>query len=78
MGGAYPHFLQDLELDFPAHESWWHGDDHRPEQSEDLRENEVKVTFNDVAGVQEAKDELVEIVEFLHPQEVPTPGWENP
>ena len=28
-------------------------------------ENEVKVTFNDVAGVQEAKDELVEIVEFL-------------
>jgi len=28
-------------------------------------ENEVKVTFNDVAGVQEAKEELVEIVEFL-------------
>jgi len=28
-------------------------------------ENEVKVTFDDVAGVQEAKDELVEIVEFL-------------
>ncbi len=28
-------------------------------------ENEVKVTFNDVADVQEAKDELVEIVEFL-------------
>jgi cell division protease FtsH len=28
-------------------------------------ENEVKVTFNEVADVQEAKDELVEIVEYL-------------
>ncbi len=28
-------------------------------------ESEVKVTFNDVAGVEEAKEELVEIVEFL-------------
>ncbi len=28
-------------------------------------ENEVKVTFNEVADVQEAKDELVEVVEFL-------------
>ncbi len=28
-------------------------------------ENEVKMTFNDVADVQEAKDELVEVVEFL-------------
>ncbi|MBM3223532.1 MAG: ATP-dependent zinc metalloprotease FtsH, partial [Candidatus Tectomicrobia bacterium] len=28
-------------------------------------ENDVQMTFNDVAGVQEAKDELVEIVEFL-------------
>jgi cell division protease FtsH len=28
-------------------------------------ESEVKVTFNDVAGVDEAKEELVEIIEFL-------------
>lgn len=28
-------------------------------------EKETKVTFSDVAGVDEAKDELVEIVEFL-------------
>lgn len=28
-------------------------------------ESEVKVTFNDVAGVEEAKDELIEVVEFL-------------
>src|SRR6266542_1631149 len=28
-------------------------------------ENDVQVTFNDVAGVQESKDELIEIVEFL-------------
>ena len=30
-----------------------------------LTENEKKVTFNDVAGVEEAKEELVEIVDFL-------------
>jgi len=30
-----------------------------------LTENKNKVTFNDVAGIDEAKDELVEIVEFL-------------
>lgn len=28
-------------------------------------ESEVKVTFNDVAGVEEAKEELIEVVEFL-------------
>ena len=30
-----------------------------------LTENKNKVTFNDVAGIDEAKEELVEIVEFL-------------
>jgi len=30
-----------------------------------LSEDEIKVTFDDVAGVQEAKDEVVEVVDFL-------------
>jgi cell division protease FtsH len=30
-----------------------------------LTENKNKVTFNDVAGIDEAKEELVEIVDFL-------------
>ena len=30
-----------------------------------LNENQTKITFNDVAGVDEAKDELEEIIEFL-------------
>ncbi|MEY8194686.1 MAG: ATP-dependent metallopeptidase FtsH/Yme1/Tma family protein, partial [Cycloclasticus sp.] len=30
-----------------------------------LSEDEVKVTFDDVAGVQEAKEEVVEVVDFL-------------
>ena len=30
-----------------------------------LSEDQVKVTFNDVAGVEEAKEEVVELVEFL-------------
>ncbi len=30
-----------------------------------LGEDQVKVTFNDVAGVEEAKDDVVELVEFL-------------
>jgi cell division protease FtsH len=42
-------------------------------------ENEVKVTFNDVADVQEAKDELVEIVEFLrHPKKFQRLGGKIP
>ena len=30
-----------------------------------LNEDQVKITFNDVAGVEEAKEEVVELVEFL-------------
>ena len=30
-----------------------------------LSEDEIKITFDDVAGVQEAKDEVVEVVDFL-------------
>jgi len=30
-----------------------------------MTENTVKVTFNDVAGIEEAKDEVAEIIEFL-------------
>ncbi len=30
-----------------------------------LNEDEIKVTFADVAGVQEAKEEVVEVVDFL-------------
>ena len=41
-------------------------------------ENEVKVTFNDVAGVQEAKDELVEIVEFCTPKKFQRLGGKIP
>jgi cell division protease FtsH len=42
-------------------------------------ENDVQVTFNDVAGVQEAQDELVEIVEFLsHPDKFQRLGGRLP
>jgi cell division protease FtsH len=42
-------------------------------------ENEVKVTFNEVADVQEAKDELVEIVEFLrNPKKFQRLGGRSP
>ena len=34
-------------------------------QAKLLTEDQVKVTFKDVAGVQEAKHEVVEVVEFL-------------
>ncbi len=42
-------------------------------------ENDVKVTFSDVADVQEAKDELVEIVDFLrHPRKFQRLGGRIP
>jgi cell division protease FtsH len=42
-------------------------------------ESEVKVTFNDVAGVNEAKEELMEIIEFLsHPEKFTKLGGRIP
>ncbi|HUL01522.1 MAG TPA: ATP-dependent zinc metalloprotease FtsH [Nitrospirota bacterium] len=42
-------------------------------------ESDIKVTFNDVAGVEEAKEELVEIVEFLqHPEKFTKLGGRIP
>lgn len=42
-------------------------------------ESDVKVTFNDVAGVEEAKEELMEVVEFLkHPDKFTTLGGRIP
>jgi len=42
-------------------------------------ESEVKVTFNDVAGVDEAKEELMEIIEFLrHPDKFTKLGGRIP
>jgi cell division protease FtsH len=42
-------------------------------------ENDVKVTFDDVAGVQEAKEELIEIVDFLrHPEKFQRLGGRIP
>lgn len=42
-------------------------------------ESDVQVTFNDVAGVQEAKDELIEVVEFLrHPEKFQRLGGRLP
>ena len=42
-------------------------------------ESDVKVTFNDVAGVEEAKEELMEVVEFLkHPDKFTKLGGRIP
>jgi cell division protease FtsH len=42
-------------------------------------ESDMKVTFNDVAGVDEAKEELVEIIEFLrHPEKFTRLGGRIP
>lgn len=42
-------------------------------------ESDIKVTFNDVAGVDEAKEELVEIIEFLrHPEKFTKLGGRIP
>jgi cell division protease FtsH len=42
-------------------------------------ESDVKVTFNDVAGVDEAKEELMEIIEFLrHPEKFTKLGGRIP
>src|SRR5512147_902795 len=42
-------------------------------------ESDVKVTFNDVAGVEEAKEELMEIIEFLrHPDKFTKLGGKIP
>ena len=42
-------------------------------------QDETKVTFQDVAGVEEAKEELKEIIEFLkNPGQIPDPGGQDP
>jgi cell division protease FtsH len=40
-----------------------------------LGEDQVRVTFNDVAGVEEAKEEVSELVEFLRDPVRRTHGW---
>jgi cell division protease FtsH len=43
-----------------------------------LNENEKKVTFRDVSGVEEAKEELVEVVDFLkEPKKIYCFRWKN-
>jgi len=40
------------------------------------KEAQVSVTFNDVAGLEEAKQEVMEIVDFLkNPKKIHQPGW---
>ena len=44
-----------------------------------LTEKQGRVTFDDVAGIDEAKEELQEIVEFLrHPQKFSRLGGQDP
>ena len=41
------------------------------------QEQDTKVTFDDVAGIDEAENELVEIVDFLRDPRS-TPAWAEP
>ena len=51
----------------------------RPLQGQALRASEQRTTFDDVAGIEEAEEELVEIVDFLRePGPLPAPGRADP
>ena len=41
------------------------------------QEQDTRVTFEDVAGIEEAENELVEIVDFLKDPEEVHPPWGN-
>ena len=48
-------------------------------QAKFYEEDEMKVTFDDVAGIDEAKEELMEIIEFLSsPEKFTSLGGKNP